>query len=148
MNRTELESKIKSLQAELVIAKEQLDAMPKKWEPRGYWCVDVDGKVDQCSDGEFSDFGNSFQSQEQAEKAAKVMRPRNRLLASVLEFAPDWEPDWSNSENRCCVYFDHKREIYYYNYDVTLEELLGAFYMPVDIAEELCRKLNSGEVEL
>lgn len=146
MNKQQLQQEIEALQKQLEEKQKALAAMPEKWEPKGGWCIDVGGDILTCDEGLFADFGNCFRSYEQAEKAAKAMRAHNRLLAYVAEFAPDWCADWDDATQRkSAVAFTGERCEYW---DYVTARPLGAVIMPTQLAKELCRKLNTGEVEL
>lgn len=148
MNKQQLQQEIETLQKQLEEKQKALAAMPEKWEPNGGWCIDVEGDILTCDEGLFADFGNCFRSYEQAEKAAKAMRAHNRLLAYVAEFAPDWEPDWSDGEQgKSFVLFDNESKCWLAS-TAYRDSVAGAVYMPRRTAEELTSKLNSGEVEL
>jgi len=120
------------------------------WEPKGGgWSVGVSGKpFSWHSCGETAKFGNEFETIEQAEAGAKAMRARNRLAAYVRDFAPDWRADWSNfTQSKHHVYYLHDKKIWVFN-GVRYSESPERVYMPYHVAEELVKKLNSGEVVL
>ena len=146
-NKQQLQQEIAELQKQLEEKQKALAAIPEKWEPKGGgWFVDYEGDAVCCPSDELTkEFGVERKTHKQAEKAAKAMRAHNRLLAYVAEFAPDWEPDW-----RCedCEAHCIKLVGGVYEYEYNVYERVGTVYMPYDVAIELCRKLNSGEVEL
>lgn len=144
MNKQQLQQEIEALQKQLEEKQRALAAMPDKWEPKGGWCIDVEGDILTCDEGLFADFGNCFKSYEQAEKAAKAMRAHNRLLAYVAEFAPDYK--FKFREKNWSVFYDEAKKLWVVDW-ITVG-YVGAVFMPCDVANELCRKLNSGEVEL
>jgi len=80
----------------------------------------------------------------QAERAAKKMRTFNRLLAYVDEFDPDYQFDYHKS-NHYIEYCSGVRKYFAGCTDCDYEKL-GIVYMSREVAKELCRKLNSGEV--
>lgn len=151
MNKQQLQQEIEALQKQLEEKQKALAAMPEKWEPKGGdFFVGSRGEIHDgapYSDDASESFGLVYATREQAEKAAKAMRAHNRLLAYVAEFAPDWEPDWSKGESKFYVYFDCIKMDYKYHYN-TFTKDIGVVCMPENVAIELCRKLNSGEVEL
>lgn len=107
--------------------------MIEKWNPKG---------------GKFSIHGNGTVSRDnykQAEQAAKKMCTLNRLLAYVDEFETDFE--FGKYDCSYYVYFDHFAKEYRFDLN-NYHEHLGCVYMSIEVAEELCRKLNSGEVVL
>jgi len=152
MNKQQLQQEIAELQKQLEEKQKTLSAMPDKWEPKGGdWFVDLSGEAGTTSmmARELSAFGVSYATREQAEKAAKAMRAHNRLLAYVAEFAPDWEPDWSdNAVEKAYVAKSHGVTGRWSCFVQATYKAVGLIYMPVDVANELCDKLNSGEVEL
>ena len=148
--RTELENELKLLESGADAIREQLAAMPKQWEPEGGdYFIDPDGLImDGASSDNYKRFGSERKTREAAERAAIEMRKFNRLLAYRDEFAPGYEPDWNNSEEvKVYVFQDHQSGKYHFAINA-LCKTIGAVYMPIDVAAELCRKLNSGEVVL
>lgn len=118
---------------------------PKPWEPKGGdWCVFVDGKV--YRDESYLPatlFGTVRQTEKQAEKAAVAMRRFNRLLAYRDEFAPKYI--FQRGGMNCYVYANDRA----WFVDSTSVKLAPAeVYFPEKVANELCRKLNAGEVLL
>ena len=138
----EMERQLEALKAEVTQEK-----MAEQWEPEGgeFLCHHAGFIVDSNEDDFASKVnGCVYKTEKQAEKAAAAMRTHNRLLAYVAEFAPDY--DSTNSRDKCLIRGGYPS---YYDYwwcpDATLT---GVVYMPRLVAEELCRKLNSGEVVL
>ena len=127
-----------------------------RWKPQsGEWYVKTSGKVSMGEPTKRTQFfGVERQTEEEAEYAARQMRIHNRLLAYVAEFdKKDWRADWTNA--------DQDKYFVYYNYGINEYDineyctdwhvtvcLTGIVYMSKECAEELCRKLNSGEVVL
>ena len=147
--RTELENELKLLESGAAAIREQLAAMPKQWEPEGGgWYVSSGGTVryyDSSRDCKM--FGTERKTRESAERAAIEMRKFNRLLAYRDEFAPGYEPDWNDETEKTYV-FQARTSGKYQVADNMQCQTLGAVYMPVDVANSLCLKLNSGEVVL
>ena len=132
---------------------------PVQWEPKQvekgekYFSLNLSGYVEACVeetdlyDVQRTSFGNYFHTLQEAEEAAKQVRQLLRLLAYVREFAPEWKENWSNyTQERWFVYFDNHANKWdtYYQYSININTV----YMPQGVAEELVRKLNSGEVVL
>lgn len=153
----ELQNTIDHLKLSLEKAQKDLDNMkkPKKWEPKGDWCVLSDGSPGPRTRTAplRSPFGNAFPTREAAEEAAKSMRVHNRLLAYVAEFAPGFKQPPLKAplkEDVASVYYsqvDRK----YISAVSTMSCRSGTpnvIFMPIDVAFELADKLNSGEVEL
>lgn len=139
----EMERQLAALKAEVAQETKQ-----KQWEPEGgeYLCHHTGFIVDSNEDDFASKVnGCVYKTENQAEKAAAAMRTHNRLLAYVAEFAPDWEPVFGGGKEFYVGYFPELEE---YGVDSHYVKSLGAVYMPKHVAEELCRKLNSGEVVL
>ena len=121
-----------------------------KWEPqRGEWYVSAFGIVyNDYSVGETQFYGVERQTEEEAQYAAQQMRIHNRLLAYVAEFDKGWKADWTNADqSKYFVDFNHVTNEYYANKRVC-SRTIGQVYMSKECAEELCSKLNSGEVVL
>ena len=152
MNKQQLQQEIAELQKQLEEKQKTLSAMPDKWEPKGgEWFIDLFGEASTTSmmARELSSFGVSYATREQAEKAAKAMRAHNRLLAYVAEFAPDYNPDWSDdTEEKAYVSKSQRPQGRWSCFVQVKYKAEGTIYMPVSVADELCDKLNSGEVEL
>ena len=147
--RTELENELKLLESGADAIREQLDAMPKRWEPKGgEWYVSTSGAVSNYNtSSDCRMFGAERKTREAAERAAIEMRKFNRLLAYRDEFAPGYEPDWNDETEKTYVFQDRASGKYQVA-DNIMCQTLGAVYMPFDVAHSLCRKLNSGEVVL
>jgi hypothetical protein len=79
-------------------------------------------------------------TEEQAKEATKKMRTFNRLLAYVDEF------DSEDSDKHYTISYCPNLKKYDTAYHVEVTKLVSAVYMSRDVAYELCRKLNSGEV--
>ncbi len=118
---------------------------PKPWEPKGgAWCVFVDGKVlDGDSEHLVSLFGVERPTKEQAEQAAVAMRRFNRLLAYRDEFAPGYVFQYGGVN--CYVF---ARDQAWGVGSHTKNQSPAEVYFPEKVANELCRKLNSGAVIL
>lgn len=149
MNKQQLQQEIEELQKQLEEKQKDLSSIPDKWEPKGgkFW-ISSEGVITVSKSSlECAQFGSEYATQEQAEKAAKAMRAHNRLLAYVAEFAPSFEFDPLNKtdDEPACIKVG---EGGLFEPEVNIYKRLGTVYMPLDVAYELCRKLNSGEVEL
>ena len=143
------EMKQRIAEMEALVSNQQEKVEVKQWQPiGGEWWVDSEGDVlAGMSIDETRQFGMERPTKEQAEKARDEMRVYHRLLAYVHEHAPDYEynPDDDN------YYIENNLDegVGYYRIDWDCNyKRVGLVYMPEDVAEELCRKLNSGEVVL
>jgi len=123
---------------------EQLESI-KVWEPEGgdYYVRDNGDVLDCPTDSGTKLFGTERKTREQAEKARDKMRVFNRLLAYVDEACGgyDFVMDGDN------YYIELNNGVYIMDFDVNFMKV-GAIYMPEQVAIELCKKLNSGEVVL
>ncbi len=75
------------------------------------------------------------------------MRTHNRMIAYKMEFCPNYEPVWNNEESKYYIFFSNTRRVWSmtcYDYSSCA---LGVIYFPEDVATDLVKKLNSGEVE-
>lgn len=151
MNRQQLQQDILELQEHLEEKQKSLAAMPDKWEPKGgEYYVSWEGLVRfSDSTGDARIFGVEYATREQAEKALMATRAHNRLLNYVAEFAPDYQPDWSD-ENEEKAYLSklHRNGGGWVVFVHAAYQSAGIVYMPASVADELCNKLNSGEVQL
>jgi hypothetical protein len=123
----------------------------EKWEPKGgKYFIHAGGRVrEEISDGLSRKFGVERKTREAAEKARDEMRVFNRLLAYRDEFAPGYAPDWNDAtEKKAYVYWSHASASSWLVGTRGHTQDAGAVYMPFDVAIDLARKLNSGEVVL
>lgn len=133
---------------------------PVQWEARrlhtlnNYYSFDTDMKVFSTPETQHlldmarADFGNYFYSQQEAEEAAKQVRQLLRLRAYVREFAPDYKPDWGDyTEQKWYINFDGVANKWSYSNNQFMRTV-ATVYMPKEVAVELVRKLNLGEVVL
>ena len=118
---------------------------PKKWEPQGgSFYISTDGIVREFSSSkDCCQFGLEYPTRVLAEKAASIMRRNNRMLNYILEHAPEHDPEGHG-------YFAYKnpntRSI-----ARTISSVLflqAPYTMPEAVCEELCRRVNDGEVDL
>jgi len=124
----------------------------KQWEHAGGdFYVDSTGDIRRVpSSSEARKFGSERKTLEAAEKASDVMRTHNRLLAYVEEFGGNWKADWEDmGQKKWFVYYTHECNFtdWAISYTGTMQAA-GAVYMSKDCAEELIKKLKSGEVVL
>lgn len=122
---------------------------PKKWEPKeGEFTITSEGVIDSFrSRSEAREFGLERSTEYLAERSYKELRAYARLLAYRDEFCPEYEPNWKNNSPKCYVYLDTRSNAW----DVSNSRPYvknGTAYFPHEVAVELARKLNSGEVEL
>ena len=148
MNTNSLQQNIERMEKELAEMKAKLKA-GEKWEPKGGdWFVDFNGKVKNYRgiDLECSWFGTSFQTQQQAEIASKLMRERNRIVQYVLEHEPGCKFEFDKGVDNHYVCYDHSDKTWIVLCSQNVESL--HIHMPEWVAEKLADDLNSGRVEL
>ena len=77
-----------------------------------------------------------------------TLAEKSALWDVVREFAPDYKPDWTNgSEQKWYIHFDEHAKNWG-NSNNQFMRNVTAVYMPKNVAEDLVRKLNRGEVML
>lgn len=139
--------RIEEMEKQLAALRAEVENESKQWHPiGGEYCITPTGDVSMApSDTDYGAFGTERPTKEQAEKARDEMRAFNRLLAYRDEFDPDFEYDdgWNFYIE---IDIDDSRK-YTYDSDMNYKRV-GVVYMSEKVAEELCDKLNSGEVVL
>lgn len=111
-----------------------------KWEPKRE-------KICVFLNSDDSSNGLQYQTQSQANNAAKAVRSYARQLAWLAENEDGWIADWN----------DNSQEKYYISYNyvsnknitktIGLHKNLSTIYMSKQNAEKLCKLLNDGIVE-
>ena len=142
-----LEQNIQRMKKELADMEAKLKAN-EKWEPKsGPWVVNVRGEVmrDNIVEGR-SPFGMTFQTEEQAEIASKLMRERNRIIQYVLEHEPDCKFEFVVGQNNYYVYYNPY--ISKWRCGSACAQGSQNIYMPEWVADKLVDDLNSGRVVL
>jgi len=111
---------------------------PKKvWEPQGgEYYLNSTGTIYK---GISSEPHHKFKTIEQAEEAAKLMNTYARLIAYINEIAPCHDKTGAGD-------FLYKAPSGFWYVLHTMTPGLGMLTMPKEVAEELCKKLDSGEV--
>ncbi len=124
---------------------DQIAELEKPWEPKGgKWYISIVGAaLEDWSDPLVASFGMERGTKEQAEQAAVAMRRFNRLLAYRDEFAPGYIFQYGGL-NHYIFAQDHLWLVG----STSLNNSPANVYFPEHVADELCRKLNSGEVIL
>ena len=147
MNTNSLEQNIERMEKELAEMKAKLRS-GEKWEPKGgSWLVSVRGetKLDNVVKSRIP-FGMTFQTQQQAEIASRLMRQRNRIVQYVLEHLPIWKFEFDKYVDNHYVCYDHSDKTWTVLCSRDIESL--HIHMPEWVAEKLADDLNSGRVEL
>ena len=121
----------------------------KKWEPKdGGYVVNGNGHTTNLNpmyNEPYRLHGTMRSTREQAEKFAKDQRKFNRLHAYVAEHAPHYVVP-PLGERAWFIYEDGAGDFYAAS-DANARDICK-IYMPKEVAMDLARKLNSGEVEL
>lgn len=125
-----------------------------QWEPQpGKYYVNSYGEVDPFpfQKVRYQLFGLVRDTKEATEEARDKMCRFNRLLAYVDEYAPNYDKrkvDYRDlKEIHYFIYYDLSMNIYHVGAQAAEMEILPC-YMPENIANDLCDKLNKGEVDL
>lgn len=132
---------------------------PKKgpWKPekgKAYWHVTSMGftadsatyHANGADRGRLA-FGNIFSSEENAQKASKVMRTHNRILQYIIENDSDWEADWNDrSQKKWFIRFNHDENKWKSDYN-TYSQKAGGLYCSHQCCDELVELLNNGWLE-
>jgi len=139
----EMEKQLAALRAEV-----EQEAKVKRWEPgEGDFIYGWRG-VMEFKTSKTRDFGIERETKEQAEADYKLARAYNRLLAYKSEFDADFVPDWDvQNQRKYFIYYDNDTNKWGCAYRNKLQDL-GIVYFSEQAAEDLCNKLNSGEVVL
>lgn len=147
-NKQETLNRIEQLEAVLEKMKKSL-VEPEKWEPQGgKFTVSAGGVAEFHLGTSYRGAGLEYLTKALAEKAARAMRTHNRLVAYVLEHAPDYEPDWHDGdENKFYVIYSNFSKDWGYSCSSS-GRTAGCVYMPKYIALKLVEDLNSGRVVL
>lgn len=123
----------------------------KKWGPKGGNVIITDRNKIQCVDAHSWDLreaGRARATIELANIAAANSRARDRLEAHLHENYPNWRVAWDDDgQEKYTIFYDHDDKVW----SVTLQyasQWVGAVYGPEEWAEEVCRMLNNGEMEL
>lgn len=143
----EMKKKLAELEAEIRAEENKL----KQWEPVGgsYYICGSGEVAEAPSDGQCLMFGTERPTEEQAIQARNEMRVFNRLLAYRDEFDPEFVPDWNNGcWDKFYVYYAYGPHGTWSTASARDNHVLGVVYMSKEVAEDLARKLNSGEVLL
>jgi hypothetical protein len=115
------------------------------WEPKGGdFFFSSGGILVGFSDEKCQTYGIERTSKEQAQKARNKVRQFQRLLAYHDEYCPDYE--FIENGTNGIVFYDIEIKIWKVDFYTTWAFI--SVYFPKNIAEDLVKKLNSGEVVL
>ena len=148
MNKEEMQKRLEAIESEAKSIREALDKK-KQWKPQGGMLgIDRNGGIVNyaCVPDKYTENGYMYRTKELAEKAAKIMRRHNRLLAYVLEHAPDWKPNWSKEYVYTVFYNQDDKKWKYIKFSYM--DFTSEVSMPEHVAKKLVDKLNSREVVL
>ena len=133
---------------------------PMQWEPKQtgldgeYYYLTASGGLGYTKytgrpfDNKCLSIGNHFRTEAEAQEAAKQVSQLLRLRAYVREFAPGYKPDWGNpNEQKWYIHLDEGTNKWSYGNNQFMRTVTTV-YMPKNVAENLVRKLNQGEVVL
>ena len=119
-----------------------------KWEPKGGdYCILKDFSValvnNNCTYPKYM----AYETQEQAEQAAKAIRSYARQLAWLAENSDGWKPDWKDIlKEKYYIYYDERTNDYNINSN-QVHKNINTIYMSKQNAQKLCQLLNDGIVE-
>lgn len=118
----------------------------QKWEPKGgEWYISGGGTLGcTATDNNYRMLGNEYATSEQAERELPEIRMANRARAYRREFAPDCVVPPAG-ERAWCVWIDANGRAVA---DWHRVRVVGAVFMPQDVAKQLAADINSGRVEL
>lgn len=140
---------LEALKKQVIELQEKLNKLTwkDKWDPKGggFTIVFTGNVFEYGSDDDSRLFGTERETKELAEKAAVKMRQFNRLLAYHDEFCPDYE--FKEGNDNYFIYLSSTNNTWCYS-DYSTIKIGTEIYFPKNIAIELVKKLNSGEVEL
>ncbi len=121
-----------------------------KWEPAGgayFICTSLDSTAKGNSTKIFRLAGMEYQTQSQADSAAKQLRAYARQLAWLAENDDGWIADWNDHyQNKYYIYIANtsNKVKTYRNYT---DQSFGIVYMSESNAEKLAQLMNDGIVE-
>ena len=142
------DEQMKALQSGKAITIEPPKPSIQKWQPKGGdYCILKDFSVALVNNNCTYPKHMTYQTQEQAEQAAKALRSYARQLAWLAENSDGWKPDWKDTSNqKYYVYYEEKTN-YYENNLNQVHKNINTIYMSKKNAEKLCQLLNDGIVE-
>lgn len=121
-----------------------------KWEPaEGEYTIKkaLDSVVKCKSAKPFRLVGLEYQTQSQADSAAKQLRAYARQLAYLAENDDGWIADWSDSEqSKYHIYIEHNGNKIKTDKNF-INQSIGLIYMSQANAEKLAQLMNDGIVE-
>ena len=138
-----------ALQSGQPITIEPPKATIPKWEPAGgeYTIKTALDSVVKCKSAKlFRLVGLEYQTQSQADSAAKALRSYARQLAWLAENDDGWVADWSKDQNKYYVTYSHEKA----KFETTScfqSNHLSTIFMSEANATKLTQLMNDGIVE-
>ncbi len=120
-----------------------------KWEPKpGAFTIDLISLVsyETFSTNEYRLAGVEYQTQSQADSAAKVIRAYARQLAWLAENDDGWIADWSRDQNKYYVVYSHEKAEFETAFCYQSDHL-STIFMSEANATKLAQLTNDGIVE-
>ncbi len=139
-----------ALQSGQPITIEPLKPAITKWEPKpGKFTIDLISLVsyEAKSTNKYRLAGVEYQTQSQADSAAKALRSYARQLAWLAENDDGWVADWNNSrQGKYYIYFSNETNTVLFSNE-RLTQTFGIIYMSQANAIKLAQLMNDGIVE-
>jgi len=143
------DEQMKALQSGQSITIEPPKPVIAKWEPKGgNYSIGLNFSIlNYLSTPKTKEVGLEYQTQFQAEQAAKALRSYARQLAWLAENDDLWVADWTRTnQDKYYITYDAKVK-HYYGFSHTHHNDLSKVYMSQANADKLCKLLNDGIVE-
>jgi hypothetical protein len=146
------DEQMKALQSGQPITIEPPKQPITKWEPKGGdYIIDHLLNTITFKNGFKNELwinsGLIYQTESQAEQAAKALRSYARQLAWLAENDDGWVANWENpNQYKHYVYFHNVKQMYHMSHDYSAKSI-GLVYMSENNAQKLCQLLNDGIVE-
>ena len=112
-----------------------------------YWLLNTWGSIVYVyeNNDEIDNFlhltGNYFATKEETEAYKAYLEALGRVTHAVYELNDGWEPDWSDRNNKWCVYFEFYKNSWDINYDVSHSQYpqIIPYLKSEDLAEKLIK---------
>ena len=127
---------------------QEVSSAARKWEPlsEGYVMCYFDGKPNKitCVDRKLVDYGMVCETEQDAIDKHKLLRSVSRLDSVIREYG---EYKFQINELNYYLVFDHYKNSYGINCNDVYQGI-GVIYHTRETMEDVCRRLNDGEIEL
>jgi len=159
MNNTEALKRIAELQKQLDELKASLEKKEDAlWVPKlhaNYWTIDDYGDVSFRTSRDYDytsaaiQFGNCFQTKEQAERHAKRLKLYNKLWKLAEYLNGDWVPDYSNGiqDSKHRIDYDYDDEMFTIQVHYSYSSMTPVFKSHA-VAERAISMLTDEEKEI